>query len=253
MLVLVLFTFASPQTYALPDELEVYQDETTKQGQFAVDVISNYTASGLRRPATERLSSSFHLLQLNPDFSYGITNNSQIGLQLFSSISLGGNVRVDGSRVEFLTVPIRPDVEDGDGLFLGSLFEIGHLPPTLSTNHLDAEIFLILGYRVGRWTFATNPEIDFKVSGSGSSGTGLAAKFKAAYRTDYGYNIGLEHYGNLGQLHHIGPLNRQSQQTFAVVDFKAQEMAVNVGVGRGWNDYSDRWVIKAVVSFAFGN
>ena len=253
MLVLVLFTFASPQTYALPDELEVYQDETTKQGQFAVDVISNYTASGLRKPSTGGLSSSFHLLQLNPDISYGITSNSQIGLQLFSSISLGGNVRVDGSRIEFLTVPFRPADEDGDGLFLGALFEMGHLPRTLSRNNLDAEIFLILGYRIGRWTFATNPEINFKVSGNGSSGTGLAAKFKAAYRTDNGYSIGMEHYGDLGQFHHIGPLNRQSQQTFAVVDFKAKEMGVNLGVGRGWNDYSERWVFKAVVSFPFGN
>jgi len=248
---LIFCTFPSSKALALPDELEVHLDDTTPKGQFAVDVIANYTASGPRAPSGEGLRPTFHLLQISPDFSYGLTKNSQIDLQLFSSVNLHGDGRVDGGRIEYLTIPIRPDDEDDDGLFLGGLFEVGHLPATLSRNRLDGEIKLLMGYRVGRWTFATNPELGFKVKGSGSSQPDLSVKFKAAYRVDPTYSVGIEHYGELGQLRHIGPLNQQSQQTFAVVDFKAKGMDFNVGIGRGWNDFSERWVLKTVVSFPF--
>lgn len=237
--------------HALPDELEVYEGDTTEAGRFAVDAASNYTVSGARTPPAG-LRSSRHSLQFNPDFSYGLTKSSQVDLQVFSSTGLDRATKLDGARLEYMTVPIRP-ADDGDGLILGGLFEIGRLPRTISQNNLDGEVFLILGYQAGRWTFAANPEIDFKVSGNGSSHPGLATKFKASYRTDHGYRVGIEHYGDLGQLHQIGPLSKQSQQTFAVMDFKAKEASVNLGIGRGWTDVAERWVIKAVVSVPFGN
>jgi hypothetical protein len=190
---------------------------------------------------------------VSPDFSYGIGKNTQVDLQLFSSVGLHGEARVDGGRVEVLTIPIRPADDDDVGPFLGALFEIGHLPATLSTNNLDAEIKLLLGYRTGRWVFAANPEIGFKVSGSGSGAQpDLSNKIKIAYRAGETYSIGIEHYSELGQLRHIGPLNQQSQQTFAVVDFKRKGKDFNLGIGRGWNDFSERWVIKGIVSFPFG-
>ena len=247
----VVFAGSSHRAFALPDELEVHLDETTKKGQFAVDVITNYTASGPRVPNTEGLRPTVHLLQISPDFSYGLTSSSQVGLQLFSSLSPHGDSSVNGGRIEYLTVPIRPD-DDDDGPFLGGLFEVGHLPPTLSKNDLDGEIKVLMGYRGGRWILAANPEIGFKVTGSGSSKPDLGIKFKAAYRVEDSYSVGIEHYGDMGRIGHIGPLDQQSQQTFAVVDFKARGLDFNVGIGRGWTDFSERWVVKAIVSFPFG-
>ena len=243
---------AITSAFALPDELDVQMDEINKPGQFSFGVVSNYTASGPRNPSAEGLRPSLHLLQVSPALSYGATRNFQLGLQLFSSVTSHGEARVDGARLELLTLAIRPDDDDDDGPFLGSLIDIGKLPATLSRNSLDAEIKAILGYRLGRWTLATNPEIGFKVSGRGPSQPDLAFKAKAAYRIDQNYSIGIEHYGELGQLRHIGPLNQNSQQTFAVVDFKTREFDFNIGIGRGWNDFSERWVLKTVVSFPLG-
>ena len=227
------------KAFALPDELEVHLDDITKTGEFALDTITSYTVSGPRTAADNGLRPTRHLIQVSPDISYGFSKNSQFDLQLFSSVALSGETRIDGARVEALTIPIRPEDEDDDGLFLGGLFEVGHLPATLSTNNLDAEIKLILGYRLGRWVFATNPEIGFKVSGSGSGASpDLSTKVKIAYRAGESYSIGIEQYSELGQLRQIGPLNQQSQQTFAVVDFKHGDKDFNIGVGRGWNDYS---------------
>ena len=216
-----------------------------------MDVVSNYAASGPRNPSNEGLRPTFHLLQVSPALSYGSAEDMQLGLQLFSSVTPHGNARVDGGRLEFLILPIRPH-DEGDGLFAGTLIEFGKLPTTLSRNKLDAELKGILGYRSGNWMFAANPEIGFKVSGNGSSQPDLSIRAKAAYRVDPKYSVGVEHYGDLGQLRHIGALNRQSQQTFAVVDFNAKDMDFNIGLGRGWNDFSERWVLKTVVSFPFG-
>jgi len=252
ILVLLLSSALSPLALALPDELEVRLDETNKAGQFEFDAISNYTASGPRQPSEDGLRPSFHVLQLSPSLSYGITANTQVGLQLFSSLGPDGGARVDGARVELLSIPIRPDDEDDDGLFLGYLVEAGHLPATLSSNRLDAEIKMIVGYRMGRWTFASNPEIGVKVAGDGDAQPEFAVKFKVAYRVDPGYSIGVEHYGDLGRYHHLGPLNQQSQQSFAVVDFRAAGFDLNLGIGRGWNDFSERWVLKGVLSFPIG-
>lgn len=252
LVVLFAATGAIPCALALPDELEVHTDEINRPGQFGFDAISNYTASGPRKPSTEGLRPAVHLLQVSPILSYGLTSSMQLGLQLFTSVTPHGDARVDGGRLEFLTLFVKPGEEDGDGPFMGSLIEFGKLPATLSPNRLDAEIKGILGYRSGRWMFATNPEIGFKVSGNGSSQPDLSIRAKAAYRVDQKYSVGVEHYGGLGQLRDIGPLNKQSQQTFAVIDFKARDTDFNVGIGHGWNDYSERWVLKAIVSFPFG-
>jgi hypothetical protein len=251
---LLLSLLTAGPAFALPDELEVHLDETTPKGEFGFDMVSNYTFAGPRRLSdeTEKLRSSVHLLQISPSLSYGIASNTQIGLQLFSSIGPGGETRVDGGRVELISVPIRPDDDDDDGFFLGGLLEVGHLPRTLSANRLDAEIKMIVGYRTGRWTFASNPEVGFKVAGDGSSLPEFSIKLKTAYRINQTTSIGLEHFGDLGELHHLGHLNQQSQQTFAVVDLKAGEMEFNLGLGRGWTDVSERWVLKTIVSFPFG-
>jgi long-subunit fatty acid transport protein len=243
---------ASPVAHALPDELEVRLGEINKPGQLGFDVMANYTVSGPRKSADDGLRSSFHLLQISPTLSYGMTEDTQVGFQLFSSLGAHGEARVDGGRIEFLALPVRPEDDDDDGLFFGGLLGVGHLPATLSNNHLDAEIKMILGYRAGRWTFATNPDVGVKISGKGSAEPDFSVKFKVAYRVGHRYSIGVEHYGDLGRLRHIDPPNQHSQQTFAVVDLKAEGMEFNVGIGRGLNDFSERWAVKTIVSFPFG-
>ena len=250
-LALFVFSTISHLAFALPDELYVQMDEITKPGEYSIDVLSSYVVAGPARPTSEALQPALHLLQVSPDFSYGIKKNTQIDLQLFSSIGLNGESRVDGVRAELLNIPIHPDIEGDEGLFLGELFEVGHLPSTYSNNNLDAEIKAVLGYRSGRLTFATNPEIGFKISGNGSSQPEFSVKLKVAYQIDEELSCGIEHYGDLGQINYPSP-NRQTQQTFAVVDIKHDDMTLNVGIGRGWNDYSDQWTLKTNLSFPFG-
>ena len=248
---LILAGFLLPgSACAIPDELEIHQDDTTPKGRFGAELITTYAIAGPRTPSSEGLRSTRHLLRLSPDFSYGLTNHTEVGLQLFSSVGLHGETRVDGGRIEMLTVPIRPADNRDDGYWLGTLIELGHLPTTLSTNHLDAELKVLLGVRRGRWMVAASPEFGFKVSGEGSgSQPDVEMKVKVSYRLDSNYAIGIEQYSDLGTIRRIGPLSQQSQQTFAVADFKRRAWDFNVGIGRGWNDVSEKWVVKAIIGF----
>jgi len=250
LVVAALLSILTPNfAYALPDELEIHLDDTTEKGKFGLEVISNYAIAGPRVQSDEGLRPSRHLMQLSPDISYGLNKNTQVDLQLFSSVGLDGQTRMDGGRVEILTIPIRPPDNDDDGYWLGALFEVGHLPATLSTNHLDSEIKILFGVRNGRWTIGASPEFGFKVSGTGSgSQPDIEMKLKIAYRLDSGSSIGIEQYSDLGTTRKIGSLNQQSQQTFAVVDFKRKGWDFNIGVGRGWNDFSEKWVVKTIIA-----
>jgi hypothetical protein len=247
-----LATYGRP-ALALPDELEVRLDEINKPGQFSAEVITNYALSRPRRRSDEELKPTFHLLQVSPDFSWGLSKNMQLEVQLFSSLNPEGHGTLDGGRVELIAIPIRPDDEDDDGFFAGGLVEVGRLPRTISNNRLDGEVKFLLGYRSGKWLLATNPEIGFKVSGDGPSAPDLSTKIKLAYKAAPSYSIGLEYYGDLGELRHIGPLSQESQMLFAVVDFKHKGWTFNVGVGRGLNEFSEPWVLKAVFGLPFGD
>lgn len=251
--VLLATAIFSPAVFALPDELQVHLDETNKPGQFSLDTVVSYALSKPAQPEGSGLRSSAHLLQISPELGYGITKNTQVSLQIFSSLDTHRQWRVDGARAGLTTLFFRPDDEDDDGLFFGTLLEAGRLPATLSVNRIDGEIKFLMGYRSGRWLFAFNPEIGFKIAGPGPSEPELSIKAKIAYRSSEGYRVGIEHFGELGPLGRLGPLNQQSQQTFAVIDFKSQHVDVGIGVGRGWNANSQRWLLKTTISFPLSN
>ncbi len=252
-LTLLVAGFTSISAWAIPDELQIYVDETIPVGKFSLDVTTHTTPSNPKISAEDGLRSSAHLLHISPELGYGLTPNTQLSVQLFGDVDTRGRSRTSGARVGFKTLFFRPDDDDDDGAFAGMLVEAGRLPRTLSTNRLDGEIKLILGLRTGRWLFALNPELGFKISGSGESTPDVSARAKVSYRTDAGYHLGLEHYADLGTIKHIGPLNQHSQQTFGVVDFNALGWEFNVGLGRGWNAYSQGWVAKMIVSVPFIN
>jgi hypothetical protein len=57
--------------------------------------------------------------------------------------------------------------------------------------------------------------------------------------------IGLEYYSDFGKIGNFLPLPQQSQQLYAVTDFKVKEVDVQLGVGYGFTPGSDRLMFKA--------
>jgi hypothetical protein len=63
--------------------------------------------------------------------------------------------------------------------------------------------------------------------------------------------IGLEYYSYFGKIGDFLPLQKQSQQLFAVTDFKLDKWDVELGAGYGFTTGSDRFVLKAILGYAF--
>jgi hypothetical protein len=57
--------------------------------------------------------------------------------------------------------------------------------------------------------------------------------------------LGFEYYADFGRLSDFSPAREQAHELFLVLDTKR----VNFGVGRGLTGASDRWTVKAIVSF----
>jgi hypothetical protein len=63
--------------------------------------------------------------------------------------------------------------------------------------------------------------------------------------------IGLEYYSDFGKIGNFLPVQQQSQQLYAVTDFKVHTVDVELGVGYGFTAGSDRLMIKAIIGYAF--
>jgi hypothetical protein len=63
--------------------------------------------------------------------------------------------------------------------------------------------------------------------------------------------IRLEYYSDFGKIGNFLPLPQQSQQLYAVTDFKVKEIDVELGVGYGFTPGSDRLIFKAIIGYAF--
>ena len=86
-------------------------------------------------------------------------------------------------------------------------------------------------------------------------GTGGEADFAPAARLARSLGedrfIGLEYYSDFGKIGNFLPLPQQSQQLYAVTDFKVKEVDVQLGVGYGFTPGSDRLMFKAIIGYAF--
>jgi len=72
-----------------------------------------------------------------------------------------------------------------------------------------------------------------------------------AYRA-FGKNyFGVEYYLEAGPIQRWLPSNQRSQVVYLAWDGKIGKLDINVGIGRGFTDASDRWVLKTIFEFAF--
>lgn len=72
----------------------------------------------------------------------------------------------------------------------------------------------------------------------------------ATHAVNYDRNeVGFEYYFDLGPLRNFAPREEQERTLYAVWNRKQQSFDLNIGIGRGLTDASDRWVLKAAMGF----
>lgn len=228
------------------DEIQVYNAEIAGVGQWTYQQHLNYAGIGQSQPGVPGGFSSNHALQGTPEFAYGITDWWEAGFYLPFAVSGDGQFLSDGAKIRSLFVV--PDAARRS-FFYGINFELGYELPRFSSIPWAFEIRPIIGVRNSEWEFIVNPIVDV------SFGPGGEADFAPAVRLarNLGENrfIGLEYYADFGKIGSFLPPQQQSQQLFLVADFKVSKVDVELGAGYGFTAGSDRFVLKAILGYAF--
>ena len=243
-----LLCVATTTATAAPEEIQIYMDEINSPHEFGLDLHNNYVISGNATADYPGAQPPRHVVRLTPEFSYGLTKNLELGLYILASRDANGVANVDGEK---LRIKYLVDKVATAPFFYGANLEVGRVNQNIDQNPWNAELKGIFGYRNERWILATNVNIGWKLSGPEPKPTSLEIDSKVSYKTDHGFDFGIESYNEMGAIQQLGPLNQQSQTIYAVIDTNIKGWGLNFGIGRGLTTVSDSWLLKAIVSVPF--
>ena len=228
------------------DEIQVYNAEIAAVGQWTYQQHLNYAPIGQAVPELPGGFYSNRALQGTPEFAYGITPWWEAGFYLPFAVTGDDQFLSDGVKVRSLFVV--PDAAKRS-FFYGINFELGYELPRFSATPWGLEIRPIIGVRNTEWEFIVNPIVDVSFGSAGEADFAPAARLARKLGDDR--FIGLEYYSDYGRIGDFLPLQKQSQQLFAVADFKVGKIDVELGAGYGFTPGSDRFVLKAIIGYAF--
>ena len=230
---------------AAPDEIQVYTEELNAPGEFGLEQHLNYTIDGQRTPDYPGQMTSHHVTQITPEFSYGLTNTLEAGLYVPFAITPAGDTFLNGLRIRLKYIAPRQRDED---LFYGLNVEVGRDSLRTSDSISGMEIRPIIGYRDARWLVSFNPILTMGLAASVSHQPQFGPALKLTHRVIEGMRAGAEYYGEYGSLSHMLPGNQRAHSLYAVADVETHGWGVNFGIGRGFVNAADAWVMKAIVA-----
>ncbi|MDE2562434.1 MAG: hypothetical protein KGL48_09330 [Sphingomonadales bacterium] len=240
---------ASPAR-AAPEEIQVYLDDMSRPGQIGLDIHTNYVLTGDKTPDYPDEQRSVDRLRVTPEFALGLTKSLELGAYLpLATLDHTGTLRADGAKLRLKYIAPR---RTGQDWFWGLNFEIGRVAHHLDQNPWNAELKGIAGVRRGRWTFALNTNLDFKVSGPARSPATLELATKVNYALSPRVSLGVENYNGVGELKHPGRFGSSEQSSFLILDTNLGKWDFECGAGTGYGANADRLTIKAIIGIPIG-
>lgn len=242
---------SAPHAQAMmQDEIQVYTDDINEPGEYGLEVHLNTTPQGIRAPGYAGEVTNHHGLRLTPEFSYGLTKTTDIGLYVPTVYASDGNFYAAGLKFRFKWLPLQTD-ETG-GFFAGINLELGQVQKKFSESPRGGEIRNIIGWRNADWLLAFNPIFEFDASPGFSRIPSLEIATKINRKLGERWSIGWEHYNDRGQYNKVLPASAQGNVEYLVIDYEGEGYDLNMGVGRGTTAASDTWTLKAVIGYSFG-
>ena len=251
VLVCILFSLAAPARAVLPDEIQVYTDDINAPGERGLELHVNTTPRGRRAPEFAGEVVPHHGLRVTPEISWGVTRTVELGLYLPYTRDLEGRVLFGGPKVRLKWLPLRP-AEGESGWFAGTNWEYSWLNRNFEPETRRLELRPIVGWRGAEWLFAANPVLDWALNGPQRAGRpDFNPSFKVARTVAKDVALGFEYFAGLGPF--ARPLARaeQARTLYVAMEWERAPLPFHVAVGRGLNDATDRWTVKAIFEFAF--
>ena len=231
------------------DEIQVYNAEIAKVGEWTVQQHLNYAIQGRREPDFPGGLIPNHALNGTPEFAQGITPWWEWGFYIPWAVDESGRLYSNAAKIR--TLFASPDAEKRE-FFYGINFEFAYATRKFSETRWTGEIRPIIGWRKGDYEFIVNPILDLSFGREGEVEFAPAVRF--AKKVAEEFQIGVEYYANLGPVGNFLPLKEQEHNIYGVVDFKVGVVDVNFGIGYGLTSPgSDRWMAKMILGTELKN
>ena len=245
--ILALTLWAGQVRAALPDEIQVYIDDIKAPGERGVELHLNGTPSGRSQPEYPGEVTTHHGVRVTPEISYGLAPNWDAGLYLPFASDGGGNVYFAGPKFRLKWLPLRP-AEGIPGAFAGVNGEVAIVQQRFVEARYTLEIRPIIGWRGESWLLAFNPTFGCDLAGEDRGVFEFHPAAKIAWDVGEKTALGFEYYADFGPVNDPLPRAEQAHTLFVVLDAE-RKLGWNVGIGRGLTSATDRWTLKAIISF----
>lgn len=230
-------------------EIQVYSYDTVAPRSTMVEIHSNFTVDGTKTKQ-DGVFPTNHAEHETLEITQGLTDWSEVGFYVFSSIQADGSWQWVGDH-------IRPRVRAPEkwhwpvGVSLST--EFGYQRPGFSPDTWTWEIRPIIDKKIGPWYFSFNPALDRSFHGpSVNRGVEFSPNVKVSYDFTKQIAGGLEYYASYGSLSGFDPLRDQQQQFFPSIDIDfAPQWEFNFGVGVGTTRSTDHLIVKCIVGRRF--
>ena len=240
----VLLLLSAGAARAADEEIQVYQDEMNKKGQFGLDVHVNYVpvdAAPLDYPGQQR---SVYRTRITPEWAYGLTDHIELGLYLPLTTIVNNRLSVLGEKARIKYIATKPDAP---GWFYGANFEIGRVEKPLDINPYNAELKGIVGWRGDRWTLGFNTNIDWVVAGPDKSPAAVQFATKVSYKLNDKLSLGVESYNGAGDFDRFFQFSGAGHSIWGVADASIGKWDLQFGVGKGYSGENDAWTLKMII------
>ena len=228
--------------HAITDEIQVYNAEIAKVGQWTLEQHLNYAIDGLKQPDFPGGIIPNHALNGTPELAYGITDWWEMGF--YAPFAIDQNATFYSNAAKLRELFVTPNAAKRE-FFYGANFEFSYAMPQFSQTSWNLEIRPIIGFRRGDYEFIVNPIVD---SGFGKNGeTSFAPCARFAHKLSEDLSIGIEYYTELGPLPNFVSFEKEQHNIYGVVDFKVGRFDVNAGIGFGLTRASDPVMAKIII------
>jgi hypothetical protein len=233
--------------HAAPEEIQVYTYDVNAPGEFGLEMHMNYVLDGPRSSAYPGQLPTRHVLQMTPEFSYGIAKNWDAGLYVLSTLAADGNFYGNGAKLRLKYI-----APTQGALFWGLNMEVGRTSRRVTESNTNIELRPIIGWRNDQWLLSFNPIIGAAVTGDVSREPSFSPAIKVARAMREGVQVGFEHYADMGGIHHIPRFNQQEHTLYGVIDVETKRFDLNFGIGRAvTGSAAEKWVAKMIVGIPF--
>lgn len=225
-------------------EIQVYASPTMAKGNTIFELHSNFTFDG-EKNIVDGVRPGYQSLHETLEITHGITGNFEIGFYLFSNYTSPYGYKVIGTHIRpRISVPEKWKWPVGVSLST----EFGYQQPEYSPDTWSIEIRPIIDKQFKKFYIAFNPVFDVGLKGISKDHT---PAFEPNVKTSYTFNkvaLGLEYYGDMGQLNRIPGLSEQTHTLFVVADLYINpKWEVNIGPGFGLTKTTDGFIFKLLV------